>query len=342
MDILILHNSPAQDALADENDVLEQVDAVHEALRGLGHQVSVFACSLDLGATLSAITDRKPDIVFNLVESLAQTDRLAPLVTMLMDALRMRYTGSSTWPLHRACGKITTKRLLRAANLPTASWVTGPLTGPESARGEAAELRTSGNSGIIVKPVWEHASFGMDESSVFVPDTAADIESVLRSKEAQSGRPWFAEHFIDGREFNLSLLQSTNDSEACMVLPPAEICFVNFPPESPHIVCHNAKWDGQSNEYQRTLRRFEFPDDDQALLDELARLAGECWRLFDLSGYARVDFRVDRNGQPWILEVNANPCLTPDAGFAAAAGQADIGYAGLIERIVDTASYSRH
>ena len=47
-------------------------------------------------------------------------------------------------------------------------------------------------------------------------------------------------------------------------------------------------------------------------------LAVECWRLFDLAGYARVDFRVDSRGQPWILEINANPCLSPDAGFAAA------------------------
>src|SRR5204862_2939274 len=81
----------------------------------------------------------------------------------------------------------------------------------------------------------------------------------------------------------------------------------------------------------------EFPASDQPLLRRLTELGRECWRLFDLSGYARVDFRVDEAGQPWILEVNTNPCISPDAGFAAALEYAGIGYDGGIERILNDA-----
>jgi D-alanine-D-alanine ligase len=87
-------------------------------------------------------------------------------------------------------------------------------------------------------------------------------------------------------------------------------------------------------EYINTPRRFEFPLSDRALLDELEALARRCWTAFDLHGYARVDFRVDSDGQPWILEVNANPCLSPDAGFAAALQQDGLSFTDAVERII--------
>jgi D-alanine-D-alanine ligase len=77
-----------------------------------------------------------------------------------------------------------------------------------------------------------------------------------------------------------------------------------------------------------------FPDEDRGFLENLARIALECWRAFELQGYARVDFRVDRDGRPWVLEVNANPCLSPDAGFAAAAERGGIAYSQMIARII--------
>src|SRR5690606_34390114 len=93
-------------------------------------------------------------------------------------------------------------------------------------------------------------------------------------------------------------------------------------------------WDEESFEFGNTPRRFDFPSGDQSLLRRLARLARQCWRLFGLRGYARVDFRVDRSGEPWILEINANPCLSPDAGFAAALAQAGIPFDSAVDRIL--------
>ena len=118
------------------------------------------------------------------------------------------------------------------------------------------------------------------------------------------------------------------------MLPPAEIVFDGYPPGKPRIVGYRAKWDAESFEYRHTVRSFEFERRDAPLVDSLRSLALRCWELFGLRGYARVDFRVDAAGRPWILEVNANPCLSPDAGFAAAAARAGLSFERVVERIV--------
>jgi D-alanine-D-alanine ligase len=118
------------------------------------------------------------------------------------------------------------------------------------------------------------------------------------------------------------------------VLPVPEIEFVDFPAGKPRIVGYAAKWDETSFECRNTRRRFVDPGQEPGLCAGLGRLALDCWQAFALGGYARVDFRVDHAGNPWILEVNANPCIAPDAGFAAAAAHAGLGYREAIRRIV--------
>ncbi len=327
MNVLILHNRPADDALADEQDVLDQVAAVRDALESNGHRVGALSCTLDLAAARTDILEMKPDVVFNLVESLERTDRLAPLATLLLEAMNIPFTGSGTTALITAGGKLTTKRILRATALPTADWTSAGEPGLD-------EWLDLAGTRVIVKPVWEHASFGMDDGAVFDAVDSARLNETLYERERRTGRPWFAERFIEGREFNLSLLQKSAADIEPLVLPPAEIEFVNFPENKPRIVGHGAKWDAQSPEYHQTPRRFDFGADDAPLLDRMNCLAIACWSTFNLRGYARVDFRVDEAGQPWILEVNANPCLTPDAGLAAAARQAGMDYPALIGRIL--------
>ncbi len=116
---------------------------------------------------------------------------------------------------------------------------------------------------------------------------------------------------------------------------PAEIRFLGYPQEKPRFVGYNAKWDESSFEYRSTPRSFDFGPEDAPLLADLARLSAECWEIFGLRGYARVDFRVDAGGRPWVLEVNTNPCLSPDAGFMAAAGRAGLSGDDVVRRIVE-------
>jgi D-alanine-D-alanine ligase len=146
------------------------------------------------------------------------------------------------------------------------------------------------------------------------------------------GNDAFVETYIDGREFNVALLAGESGPD---VLPPAEIRFDAFPEDTLKIVDYRAKWEADSFEYQQTPRQFTFPKEDAPLLGDLRRIALQCWQLFGLRGYARVDFRVDHHQQPWVLEVNANPCLSPDAGFVAAATQAGLSVNDIVARIFD-------
>lgn len=338
MRIVVLHNDVSADHAPSDLDVLNQRDAVQAALEALGHESEAWSCTLDLSATKTRLEASRPDVVFNLVESLGGTDRLMAAAPLLLDALRLPYTGVPTPGLLLTNGKLTTKRHLLAAGLPTAPWFTASaarwqgLTGAASG-GSAAPAggHTAQLAPVVIKAIWEHASFQMDDAAIVSPQSDAELARVLRMREQTTGQPHFAERYLEGREFNLSLLAGDGGPQ---VLPPAEIDFADYPPGKPRIVGYQAKWDEQSFEYHHTPRRFVFPPADSDLVAELSRLSIDCWHQFGLRGYARVDFRVDSANRPWILEVNSNPCLSLDAGFAAAVEQAGMTYDQAMDRII--------
>jgi len=320
MRVALLHNAVAPDAAADEADVLVQADAVKTALVTGGHEVTDVACDLDLAALAEGLVADRPDAVFNMVESLGGQGRLIAVVPYLLEALGVCYTGSPADAIHLTSHKTLAKRLLVQAGLPTPAWLEadGPAAGG------------IGGDRWIVKSVWEDASLGMDDAAV-TDGGAEAARALLSSRNGHPGAPWFAEAFVEGREFNLALLDGL---EGPTILPPAEILFSDFPPDKPHIVGYAAKWDSTSFEYSHTVRDYPAAVADEPLLAELVRLALACWDLFGLRGWARVDFRVDENGSPFILEINVNPCLAPDAGFAAALTQAGIPFAVAVDRIL--------
>ena len=328
MKIAILFNEVRPGAGADEADVLVQVEAVAAALASRGHRVDRLACGLDLQAVAEALAALAPELVFNLAEGLAGHDRLFAVVPSLLDSLGIPYTGCPAEAVFLTTNKLLAKDALIAAGLPTPEV---PCRWPPSGCGPAAPLRPGR---FIVKPVWEHGSVGMTDDAVVAADSRAALVAKVRDLSERTGRGWFAERYVDGREINLSLLAGEGGPR---VLPAAEIDFSAFPAGKPRIVGYAAKWDEGSFEYHHTPRRFDHPAADAPLLARVAELGHACWSLFGLAGYARVDFRVDAAGEPFVLEVNTNPCLSPDAGFAAAVERAGIPYAEAIDRIVGAA-----
>lgn len=334
MHVAYLYNDATQDPaqLAEDDDPARS--PVVAALRRLGHDVTPLACTLDLADVRDRLAAWQPAVVFNRVESLGGSDALAAALPLLLDTMGLPYTGCPTGSLLATADKPAAKQRLARAGLPTPRWITAIGASNDcgldpSSRNSQSAIR---NSKFILKPIYEHASFQMDDESVVECDDPHQIVELIRDREDRWGRPYFAEQFIDGREFNLSLL-----GDEPTVLPPAEIDFSAFPEGKPRIVGQRAKFDAGSFEFHNSPRRFDFPPADRPLIRRLKKLAAECWRLFDLQGYARVDFRCDELGRPWILEINANPCLTPDAGFAAALAQAGIGYNEGLQRILDDA-----
>jgi D-alanine-D-alanine ligase len=325
MDIAILHPHIPPDAAPDDQDTLVQVDAVEAALRQLGHRVERIGCTLDLAALRRAVLAARPEVIFNLAEALDGADSLQHVPPALLDTLGIRYTGSPTEAVFQTTHKLLAKQILGLAGLPTPAWTT------LEQNGESPRLAAP----CILKAVWEHASRGLDDAKVIRQGDAGLVQQRLAALAAESGRPCFAEQFIEGREFNLAILEGPQGPE---LLPPAEIDFAAFPPGKPRIVGHRAKWVAGSFEFDHTPPKFDFPDQDRPLLDQIGNLALACWRRFGLRGYARVDFRVDPQQGPWILEINTNPCLAPDAGFAAALARAGIPFPQAIQRILNAAA----
>lgn len=332
MRIAILHNPVTNQAAAADQDLLVQVQVVREALAQLGHQATDLPVSLDLASAAHQLRCVEPDVVFNLVESLSGSDWLSGLVPALLANLSLPYTGSPIEACILSADKLTAKKWLATAGLPTPAWLApdragGPLRLHPTEDQPFAET-------WILKSVTEHASFGLDEDCVFRDLSRNELTLRLEQHAAKLGRTCFAEAYIDGREFNLSMLAGPDGPQ---VLRPAEIDFSAFPAGKPRVVGQRAKWEQGSFEFENTPRRFDFPAADKPLLAELIRQAVAAWDLFQLGGYARVDFRVDASGRPWILEVNSNPCLSPDAGLAAALAQTGISFPEAVRRILDDA-----
>lgn len=313
MHICILHQALTAHSGADERDVLDQVAFVADTAVRLGHRVDVRDCGLDLAALDAAVAALRPDVVFNLVESLDGAGRFQPWVPSLLEQRGIAYTGAPADALFLATHKTLAKHRLAAAGLPTPAWIESGMEGTAGAGG-------TGTGSWLLKSTWEHASAGVHASNLLTDVTAAEARRRLEAMPP-SGGGWYAEVFVDGREFNVSLLDGPTGPIA---LPAAEIVFDAFPPGQPRILDYAAKWQTDSFAYANTPRRFVGPGPDEALAAELQRLSLACWRAFGLAGYSRVDFRVDAQGRPWILEVNANPCLSPDAGFAAALTEAGL------------------
>lgn len=323
MKVSILHDFSALGGRPDEQDAMVQVAFIRGILERLGNTCTTLPVSLDLAAARENLRREDPDVVFNLVESIDGDGRWVYAVPALLDSLGIAYTGNHTRALIATTPKVLGKRILRSSGLPTPDWMQDD---------GGYEGNTFVPGPYIIKPVWEDGSLGIDDESLGNFTSAAHLKADLLARSVETGHTCFAERFVDGREFNVSLLEIDGRPQ---VFPPAEMTFVDYPAGKPRLLGYTAKWTRESFEYQNTVRRFDTVE--TALAQRLSRLSLEAWRCFELGGYARVDFRLDGGGEPWILEVNANPCLSPDAGYVAAAGKAGIPGMKLIELIVAAA-----
>jgi len=318
-DLLLLINSISDPSSKDELDVLVQVEAVELAIKELGYSSRRVSFGLNLEPVAQILENHPPDLVFNLVESVGGKGALIHLCPSLLDACDISFTGSGTYALIVTTDKVRTKKILEDHGIPTPDWFI-----PGGARQPAADKK------YIRKPIWEDGSAGITDDSI---QEGKDLD-LNRLSEDGSLTAVFMEEFIDGREFNLSLLAG---SDGPIVMPAAEMLYVDYPDGKPKILNYASKWDETSFEYHKTVRTFDLSPGDRALVEMMSEISLQCWKLFDMNGYIRVDFRVDEKNRPWVLEVNANPCLSPDAGFVAACQQGGVDYTEMVKRIISAA-----
>ena len=318
----ILHPYIPEKATEDEQDVLEQVEGILKALETLGYDPVSVKFDLNLEAVGITLKMLNPAFVFNLVESVNGRGSLIHLAPSFLDYLGLPYTGSKTEAMFLTSNKVVSKSFLSACGINT------PIAYTLSSLKHDIPVRGR----FIIKSAWEHASIGLSQDSVISVECASELISELKKARKRMKGECFCEEYIDGREFNVGLLAGENGVE---VLPPAEILFLDYPSGKLKIVDYRAKWKPKSFEYLHTDRSFHFGSEDERIIKSLKTTAEECWNLFGLKGYARVDFRVDGSGKPWVLEINANPCLSPDGGFAAASALIGLDYPAIVRRIID-------
>jgi D-alanine-D-alanine ligase len=318
--VAVLYDDIGNDAGHDELDILNEIAFVEGALAELEYVPIRVPVTLDLGKTVETLGQIRPLFVFNLVESIHGMDSLLAAVPMLLDAIGIPYTGCSAESIMITSNKITAKNVFTLCGIPTPPWHV------PTARSAGTIDPPPFPPPYIVKTQTEHASRMLDDRSVVFDDSRTGLTEAFRSEQM------FVERFVDGREFNIALLGETKGP---LTLPVQEIVFSDFPADKPKIVGYDAKWQADTFEFVNTRRTFDFETDDPAPVQEMREISLRCWSSFALRGYARCDFRVDENREPWLLEVNANPCISPDSGFVAACTKAGLGPVDIVGRIID-------
>ncbi|WP_051261636.1 D-alanine--D-alanine ligase family protein [Desulfovibrio inopinatus] len=327
MRVCILHDKPESSLSVDDADTIVQAQAVANALREAGHTVFFCHFELDLTAVAKTIRALSADLVFNFVEGAGGKAHLSHLAPLVLEEEGVAFTGAGSRAMYLSTDKLTAKELLAHSDLPTPAWVT--VESLRRANSASMIDRFDAERRFILKSVFEHASKGLDDGCVLQAASSMLLETALEEKRASQGGRNFAEEYIHGREFNVSVIDTPDGPRA---LPVAEIVFRGF--SGPvAIVGYEAKWDEASFAYHNTPRRYDFNEDDAVLIENLKRLSLACGRLFGLRGYYRIDYRVDAGRHPFIIDVNANPCLSPDAGLAAAAARSHIDYTELVRII---------
>ncbi len=321
MRVLVLHSDVGADPPPDELETVETAHAIAEALAGRGHETALAPFHSDPAVIRAHIAAARAEAVFNMVESVHGLGALAPAAPAMLENLGLPYTGCGSAAMALACDKPLTKTILRAAGLPTADWAEPPHWNG---------LRD--DRGYIVKSKNEDASRGLDDGAVVLGREA------VRARAAQSasrlGGRWFAEAYLDGREFNIAILEQGGLPR---VLPIPEMRFESWSKDRPRILSYAAKWDAESPDDAQTVRVFGTEENEPALAGVLSDVARKTWNVMGLRGFARIDFRIDADGAPMILEVNPNPCLHPLSGFATAAGEAKLSFAECVDLILRAA-----
>lgn len=315
----ILFYQPPQDP---EDPVVGQI---FDALQALGYKPTRFAVERDVRSLLNGISRGRPDLVFNICETFANKNTFEVNVAAFLELLDVPFTGSGATGMLLAQDKAVAKKLFTYARVPCPDFlVFQPQSGALDLGGQQMHFP------LFVKPLRADASIGIDSASL-VQNVEQLFERVRYLHGLGEGA--LAEEYIDGRELYVGVLGGARPTP----LPVVEAQFRGaFPKGRPRIMDRNAKFEKDSPEFKGT-RSVVATRVSNELRQRLQDLAVDAFSALQLRDYARVDFRVDKNGAPFVLEVNPNPYLEQNGEFAMAAKAAGIEYTQLIEQILKLA-----
>jgi D-alanine-D-alanine ligase len=316
--ILFYQEYPRKRPLRDE-----VVDQIKEALLDLGYAVVLLPINRSIERITNGIAQEKPDLIFNLCETFRATDKFDFNVTALLELIGIPFTGSSSGSLFLSNDKFISKKLFSFQNIPYPKFFLVPID-------REPEIPKSFSFPLFVKPVHEDASIGIDVHSVV--QNEEELKDKLKEIHEKIRDQALVEEYIEGREFFVSVL-GRNPIEP---LPVVELSFENWPKQKPKIYTYNAKMEEGSDEFKGTepIIPQNLPLE---LADKMQKFALKVYQALGASDYARIDLRLDKDGNFYVLEANLNPYLAKDAETAFAAKAAGMSYRDLIGHIVELA-----
>lgn len=299
---------------------------VRTSLEELGHEVRVVGVSDDLAPLRAAAAETRPHLVFNLLQEFQDVGEYEAYVVGYLELLNVLYTGCNPRGLLLARDKALTKKLFVWHRIPTPGFRVHRRGRSVSAAGK---LRFP----LIVKSVDEDASWGVSQASVVRSD--AELRERVEFVHRNVGTDAIAEEYVAGRELTIGVLGNLRLS----TLPVWEMLFTKLPEGSVPIATARAKWNFA---YQERVGITSGPAElEPEVSARIARLARRVYRILGLSGYARLDLRLDADGRVWVIEANPNGDLSYGEDLASAAEAGGFEYPALVQRIVDLGLRSR-
>ena len=296
-----------------------EYDVCHQ-LRALGHTVRVLGVQSDLAPIRSAIEDFRPDVAFNLLEEFHGVALYDQHIVSYLELMKVPYTGCNPRGLTLSHDKALCRKILGYHRVPGPRFHVFPMNRRTR---RPQRLRFP----LFVKSAVEDASYGISQASVVTDD--ARLAERVEFVHEKIGTDALVEEYVDGRELYVSVI----GNERLRSFPVLEMDFGKLPEGAHRIATAKIKWDEKyQDSIDLTVARAK--ELDESAERAISRLAKRVYRLLDMSGYGRIDLRLDADGVPHVIEVNANPDLAFDDLFAETALLAGVKYPQLINRIL--------
>jgi len=294
---------------------------VVSTLTAMGHEVHVLGVHDDLSEIRRLVTEWKPHIAFNLLEGFDDITIFDQNVVSHLELLKLPYTGCNPRGLLLARDKSLSKKLLAYHRIEVPEFEVFRIGRPIR---RAKRLQFP----LIVKSLTQEASIGISQASVVESDEK--LKERVAFIHESIGTAAIVEQYIEGREIYVGIL----GNQALQALPVWELYFTNMPDGAKRIATDRVKW---SVKYQKKYGidsgpAKDIPDEDLA---EIQHVCKRAYRALELSGYARIDLRLDAAGNAWVIEANPNPQIAKGEDFAASAEKIGLAYETVLQRIIN-------
>jgi D-alanine-D-alanine ligase len=294
---------------------------VISTLTAMGHEVKTLPVHDDLGEIRRLVTEWKPHIAFNLLEGFDDITIFDQNVVSHLELLKLPYTGCNPRGLLMARDKSLSKKLLAYHRIPVPEFevfrIGRPIRRPKRLQFP-----------LIVKSLTQEASIGISQASVV--DTDEKLKERVTFIHESIRTAAIVEHYVEGREIYVGIL----GNQVLQAMPVWELFFTNMPEGAKRIATDRVKW---SVKYQKKYGIDSGPARDlpEAQAESIQHVCKRAFRALELSGYARIDLRLEENGTVWVLEANPNPQIAKGEDFAASAEKVGLSYETVLQRIIN-------